>query len=34
MTREELILMLERLKLLAQQITSELNELKRKAGKV
>jgi len=34
MTREELILMLERLKLLSQQITSELNELKRKVSEL
>ena len=34
MSKEELILMLERLKLLAQQITAEIGELKRKAGKV
>ena len=34
MTREELILMLDRLKLLAQQIAAEISELKRKAGNV
>jgi len=34
MTREELILMLERLGLLARQIAAEISELKRKAGKV
>ena len=32
MNKEELILMLERLKLLAQQITAEIGELKKKAG--
>jgi len=30
MTREELILMLERLKLLTQQIAAEISELKKK----
>ena len=34
MTREELILMLERLKLLDQQITAEISELKRKVSEL
>ena len=34
MTNEELILMLERLKLLAQQIAAEISELKRKASEL